>query len=261
MPKRFLALLSVLLLSAALTACGEVAPPEETSATNGTTTTAVQQAQGDIATPQNSTTAADASSAPAQQADGPQAQTTQVETPANTQFGPLYQKFVREPVADGVYTLSTSQSGMRMIMTTDGKNSVLESDAAGILHFTLISKDGQYYMLMHNTKKYAQMTSEEYKKQADSLGNAAVRLDGVQLLRTGSETVAGTTYSTETYDEGNMGTVTYFFDDTGVRRARVVKDGKTTDSDVFEISGDADASAFEIPDGYTLVSDPSQLLA
>ena len=260
--KIFAWMMTAAILAVTFAGCGKQTQPAQSTTAPQSTTAADRQAEGDIASPQSTQAqpAQPAQPEPPQQTETPPAaQTTAAASDA--QFGPLFQQFVRDKVADGSYTLRTEQSGMRMVMTMSGKDSALESDAAGILHFTLISKGGQYYMLMHNTKKYAQMSAEDYAKQADSLESAALQLDKLRLQSTGEETVGGKTYRTETYDEGDVGTVTYFFDETGARRTRVVKDGKTSIADVFEVSGDADAAAFEIPAGYTLVADPSLLLA
>ena len=167
---------------------------------------------------------------------------------------------MREKVADGTYTLRTEQSGMKIIVSADGDDSAMESDAAGLLHFSLVHRDGSYYMIMHTTKKYTQMSEEEYKKQADTFGSSTVDFSRMQFQSSGSETVGGKVYSAETYDEGDQGTVKYFFDETGVQRTRVVKDGKTNLTDVFSVSADADRSMFDIPAGYTLVSEPAQLM-
>ena len=257
MYKKLFALLFAAVLTVSLAGCGQKPQTVETTA-GPQTTAAGRQAEGDIAAPQETQAQSTVQQPQSAETSAPAGQTQA--SSAEAKFGPLFQKYVRDKVADGSYTLRTEQSGMRMVMTMSGKDSALESDAAGILHFTLISKGGQYYMVMHNTKKYAQMSAEDYAKQADSLENAAVQLDNLRLQSTGEETVNGKTYQTETYDEGDLGTVTYFFDETGAKRTRVVKDGKTNIADVFEVSGDADGAAFEIPAGYTLVSDPSQLL-
>ncbi len=247
------------ILAATFAGCGKQTQTAQTTTAPQSTTAADRQAEGDIASPRE-TQAQPAQPEPSQPPETPAAAQTAA-APSDAQFGPLFQQFVRDKVADGSYTLRTEQSGMRMVMTMSGKDSALESDAAGILHFTLISKGGQYYMVMHTTKKYAQLSAEDYAKQADSLENAALQLDKLRLQSTGEETAGGKTYRTETYDEGDVGTVTYFFDETGARRTRVVKDGKTSFTDVFEVSGDADGAAFEIPAGYTRVADPSLLLA
>ena len=115
-------------------------------------------------------------------------------------------------------------------------------------------------MIMHTTKKYAKMDEEEYQKQINSVGSSSVDLDGMQFRESGSETVDGKRYSTETFDEREQGVVTYFFDDTGVRRTRIAKDGKMSMTDVFEVADQADASMFDIPANYTLVAEPAQLL-
>lgn len=255
MHKRILAFLLSLALLLCLTACGQ-SPAQTPAQTTETQTTAAREAEGDIASPQEQP-----------QTTQPQETTAQpVVTPSeaaamDTNTGPLFQKYVREKVADGTYTLRTEQAGMKITVSADGADSAIESDAAGILHFSLVHKDGAYYMIMHTTKKYTQMSEQEYKKQVSDVGSAAVDLDGMQFRQSGTESLDGKSYATETYDERDQGVVTYFFDDTGVRRTRVVKDGKTSVTDVFSVSADADASMFEIPAGYTLVSDPAQLLS
>ena len=257
MQRRISLLLALLMLTLALTACGQ--RPAQTPTEQQTTeqqTTAAREAEGDIASPQAQTTP---------ESQPGDAETPHVITPSealamDTNTGPLFQKFVREKVADGTYTLRTEQNGMKIVVSADGGDSAMESDAAGILHFSLVHKGGSYYMIMHTTKKYAQMSEQEYKKQADSFSTSAIDFSKMQFQSAGSETVGGKTYSTETYDEGEQGIVTYFFDETGVRRTRVVKDGKTNETDVFSVSADADAAMFDIPAGYTLVSEPAQLM-
>ena len=254
MHKRILAFLLSLALLLCLTACGQ-SPAQTPAQTTETQTTAAREAEGDIAPPQEQP-----------QTTQPQETTQPIITPSeaaamDTNTGPMFQKFVREKVADGTYTLHTEQAGMKITVSADGADSAIESDAAGILRFSLVHKDGAYYMIMHTTKKYTQMSEQEYKKQVSDVGSAAVDLDGMQFRQSGTESLDGRSYATETYDERDQGVVTYFFDDTGVRRTRVVKDGKTSVTDVFSVSADADASMFEIPAGYTLVSDPAQLLS
>ena len=230
---------------------------EEAETQTAPQTTAAREAEGDIASPQQ---------APQTQAQAPEDTTAPpVISPSeaeamNTNTGPLFQKFVREKVADGTYTLHTEQAGMKIVVSADGADSAVESDAAGILHFSLVHKGGEYYMIMHTTKKYTKMTEAEYKKQISDVGQAAVNLDNMRF-QSGQESLDGKPYTTETYDEGDQGIVTYFFDETGVRRTRVVKGGKTNLTDVFTVTDDADASMFGIPEDYTLVSDPAQLLS
>lgn len=263
MHKRILAYAMALALAASLTACGRdgAKTPAETQ-TTAAQTTAAREAEGDVASPQPTTAQPDEPQTDAaQNAESPE-ETPDETPPADAQTGLLFQKFVRDKVSDGSYTLRTEQAGMKFIVSVDGKDSAIESDAAGILRFSLVHRDGSYYMIMHSTKKYTKMSEEEYKKQISSLdSSAAVNLDGMRYRSGGTESVDGKTYYTETYDEGEQGVVTYFFDDTGVRRTRVVKGGKTTVSDVFTVSPDADASMFEIPTDYTLVAEPAQLLA
>lgn len=261
MHRRILAFVSALVLLAALTACGkrETAVPTEPAVTQAQTA-AARDAEGDIASPQ-----AQPQTQPQEQP--PEDTTAQpVITPdeaeaMNTNTGPLFQKYVREKVADGTYTLHTEQAGVKIVIAVDGDESAIDSDAAGLLHFSLVHKDGSYYMLMHTTKKYVKMTEAEYKKQVSDVGSTGIDLDGMLFRESGSQTVNGKRYDTETYDEGEQGVVTYFFDGTGVRRTRVVKNGQTSDTDVFTVSADTDASVFEIPSDYTLVSDPAQLLS
>jgi hypothetical protein len=257
MHRRILAWISALALLATLTACGQRTEDTPT----GTQPAAVQttdgvEADGDIASPeaapQTQPTKADA---------GPDADEPDETPQTETGDGALFQKHVRDKVSDGTYTMRTEQSGVKIIISVDGKDSAIESDAAGLLRFSLVHQGADYYMVMHTTKKYAKMDESEYQKQVDSIGSSAVALEGLKYLSSGTETVNGKQYSTETFDEGEHGVVTYFFDDTGVRRSRVVKDGKTNDIDVFVVSADADAAMFEIPADYTLVSEPAELLA
>lgn len=256
MYKKLFALLIAGTFAVSLTGCGHSAPEAQTAAPQTVTTTG-QQAQGDVDVPQE--TQAQQTSAQDTGTTAPAQQTTAAA--AEAQIGPLFQKFVRDKVADGTYTLMTEQSGMRVVMTVLGEDSAVESDAMGLLHFTLISKYGQYYMVLHNSGKYAQMSAEEFAEKVGSLSGSAVQMDNMRLQTTGTEKVNGQSYELETYDEGELGTVTYYFDDTGVRRTRVVKGGKTTVSDVFEVTDEADSSVLEIPSGYVRVDDPAQLLA
>ena len=261
MRKRIMALVSALALLAALAACGrrESAAPDETQAAQPATT-AAREAEGDIASPQEQPQTQPQTTAAQEVGTQPSFTPDEAEE-LNTNTGPLFQKYVREKVADGTYTLRTEQSGMKIIITADGGNSVIESDAAGLLRFSLVHKDNSYYMVMHTSKKYTQMSEEAYKKQVSSVGSAGVDLDGMLFRESGTESVNGKRYSTETYDEGEQGIVTYFFDETGVQRTRIVKNGKTSETDVFAVSDGADASAFEIPADYTAVSDPAQLMS
>ena len=257
MHKRILALVSALALLAALTACGrrETDVPTVPPATE-TQTAAAPEAGGDIASPQQKPTAGTKTTAAAE------TQTTAAPDEAQTaaaKSGSLFQKYVRDKVSDGAYTLRTEQPGMKLVIAVDGSDNAVDSDA-GLLRFALVHKDGNYYMIMHTSKRYTKMTEEEYKKQVSSINTSAVDFDRMRFLESGSETGNGKRYDTETYNEGEQGVVTYFFDDTGVCRTRVVRDGKTTETDVFAVSDDADAAAFEIPSDYTLVDDPAQIL-
>ncbi len=256
MHRRILALVSALLLLAALTACGQTETAETTvPQTAESRTTAAVDAEGDIASPD-----AKPQTQPSQAADAPAA-----DTPADTQqtdaaSGGLYEKFVYNKVKDGTYTLRTEQSGMKVIVSMDGSDSAIESDAAGILHFSLVHQGSDYYMVMHTSKKVAKLTEDEYKRQVDSVGSTVLSMQNMQFRSSGTETVNGKQYSTETYDEGQQGVVTYFFDDSGIRRSRVVKNGKTTETDVFTVSDDADMSVFAVPADYAVVSSPAELL-
>ena len=255
MQKRILALLAAAALVLSLSACGGEADPQESTADSVTQTTAFT-AQGDIAFPaeQPGETAANT-------AVSSGTATTQKQ-PEKEQLGTLFQTMVRDRVRTGTYTVKFKQSGMSVVTSVSDKDSVIESNAAGLLQFTLINKGGEYSMLTPSTRKYVQLSSEDYAEQADSLGAASsMELDDLVLQKTGTETLSGKKYNTETYDEGSRGTVTYFFDDTGLRKARVVKDGKTSMVDTFEVVTGVDASVFEIPADYVQVSDPGQLFA
>lgn len=262
MHKRLLALAASAVLLASFAGCTEKAPQSAPSTTAGAaeTTTLAAAGQDDIAAPQTTLTGVFRETTQPTQLFSEERTTQAAAETANGEFGPLFQKYVRSKVSDGSYTLTTEQSGVRVVMTVNGKDSALASDAAGVLSFTLISKDDRYEMLINTTKKYTHLSAEDYAKQAQSISSASLQLEGLRLISQGSETIGGKTYSTETYDEGSIGTVTYFFDDTAVRKTRVVKDGKTNLTDVFEVSDEADLSLLEVPAGYTLVSDPSQLL-
>lgn len=256
MQKRIIALLSAAVLVLSMSACGEADKQPDTTVPEAVQTSRFEP-QGDIALPN----------------ERPQTQTAQgatsAATSANTtnrpsnaeKIGPLFRSMVRERVRTGTYTVRFKQSGMSVITSVSGNDSALESNAAGLLQFTLINKDGRYYMLVPTTKKYVELSDEDYKEQANAFGDSMVELDDLVLQSSGAETLGGKKYNTETYDEGSRGTVTYFFDDTGLRKARVVKDGKTSMVDTFEVVTGVDASVFEIPAGYTLVSDPGQLFA
>ncbi|MBQ3150063.1 MAG: hypothetical protein IJB86_02325 [Clostridia bacterium] len=181
-------------------------------------------------------------------------------TAAQKDIGPLMEQYVINKISDGSYTMRFKQLGVRLITTIDGSNSVIESNASGILQITLIAKDGRYFMLVPTTKKYVEMSAEEYAEQAASFNNVSVSFEGIKLIGQGEETIMGVNYQTETYDEGERGTVTYFFTEDGLKKLRSVKDGKTNDVDTFEISSDVDLSVFEIPDGYRQVDDPGQVM-
>ena len=261
MHRRILALASALALLAALTGCGQRAAqtPTETQ-TTAAQTTAMVEAQGDIASPQAQpqTQAQTTQEAETSHSSGEEA----VEAlPEDTGDGVLFQKYVRDKVSDGTYTMRTEQSGVKIIISMDGDDSAIESDAAGLLRFSLVHRGSDYYMIMHTTQKYAKMNESEYKSQVDSLGSSALALKGIRYLSSGTETINGKQYRSESFDEGKQGIVTYFFDETGVRRSRVVKNGKTNDIEVFNVSADADASMFEIPADYTQVSGPGELMS
>lgn len=255
MQKRIIALLSAAVLVLSMSACGEAdTQPDttvpETSQTNrfaGEGDIAVPTDRGETAAP-TGTTATTGS-------------TTQKPSDDASKIGPLFQTMVRERVRTGTYTVRFKQSGMSVVTSVSGKDSAFESNAAGLLQFTLINKGGRYFMTMPTTKKYVELSSEDYKEQANAFGDSSMELDDLTLTQTGTETLGGKKYNTETYDEGSRGTVTYFFDDTGLRKARVVKDGKTSMVDTFEVVTGVDASVFEIPADYVEVSDPGQLLA
>lgn len=253
MQKRIFALLAAALLVLSMSACGE-AETQESTASSSVQTTA-SQAQGDMASPAQKPGETTAAAAAESEAAATQKQ------PQKEQLGTLFQTMVRDRVRTGVYTVKFKQSGMSVVTSVSGKDSAIESNAAGLLQFTLINKGGEYYMLAPTARKYVQLSSEDYAQQADAFGAASMELDDLVLQKTGTETLGGKKYSTETYDEGSRGAVTYFFDDTGLRKARVVKDGKTSMVDTFEVVAGVDASVFEIPANYTEVSDPGQLFA
>ena len=266
MGKRIMMCLLTAALAVSFASCGaqENAPAE----TTGTQTETLPQstarmAEGDLALPQQRGETEDAQDSAAGGQDAAETQPEQdaaQEQPVG-QYGPLFQKYVRALVDDGAYTIAMRQSGITMVTAVSGEDSALDTDMAGVLRITLINKDGKYYMLMNGTKKYTEMTQEEYRKQADSLQTANVDLSNVKYRESGTETIGGKQYSTETYDEGTRGSVTYFFTGDGLARVRVVKDGKTNDVESFTIRDDADADMFVIPSDYTHVDDASQLMS
>ncbi len=251
--KRWFCALTALLLFA-LSGCGQSAPrPEETNTLTETAAqTTERQAEADMASPDTlapKETEAAPTEAPA------------AETPAESaDIGPLFRTFVGDRVADGVYTLRSKQSGLALITTFSGDDKSLDSDAAGLLRLKLICKGGKYYMLCGTTKKAVELSAQEFEKQAGAtLKSVALRLDNMHLKETGEQIVDGKKYSTEVYDEGDLGTVTYFFDESGLRRSSIKKDGKVTQIDPMEVLDEADPAAFEIPADYTMIDDPSQL--
>lgn len=255
-------LLMCVLLIAMTAACAQTEPAEpsqtQTQPAQTTAVTAARAEDADMASPQ--TSRADDAQTPSR-TDG--TQTTQQSASAPTQtgrYGPLFQQFIRDLVDDGDYTVSMRQTGITIVTAVSGGDSAVDSDMAGVLHITLIHRGDKYYMLMHGTKKYAEMTEDAYEDQVKSLESAALELQNVQLLETGEQTVAGKRYRTETYDEGEHGTVTYYFTDTGLARAEVLRNGKTTALESFTVRDAADADLFEIPAGFTLVEDPAQLM-
>ena len=175
-------------------------------------------------------------------------------------LGPLFKEHVADKISDGSYTVKFKQLGVRLITTIDKNNSVIESDASGVLRITLINKDGRYFMVVPTTKKYVEIAADEYAKQVESFGDISVSFEGIRLIDSGKETIGGVAYNTETYDEGDRGVVTYYFTDKGLKKLKSQKDGKVNDVETFEISSEIDVSVFDIPKGYTKVSDPAQVL-
>ena len=250
---------AALVLVLGISACGKTAPAETQSAAP-TEVPPSRTAEGDIASPIEGTRPSSAADEAAAPTDAVTSGTTAADSPAETQgdYGPLFQKYVRERVTDGDYTISMRQSGIAMVTTVSGKDSAVESDMSGVLRIRLVNKDGSYYMLSESTKKYAEMTAEDYAKQADSLQNAALDLSNVRYQSSGTETIGGKTYQTERYDEGERGSVTYFFTDAGLARARVVKNGVTSDIESFTVRDEADTDLLDIPSDYVKV-EPAQL--
>ena len=189
----FCALAVLLVLTAA--SCGT---PQTSGGTQSVplTDTAGQEAtrtpQYDPALPQ------DREDAPGMPGDTPtNAEESEAANPAQTasqpegKFGPLFEQYVHSPVSDGAYTISMQQSGISMVTTVTGGDSALDSNMANVLHITLINQGGKYYMLMHGTKKYAEMTAEDYAKQVASLQTASLDLENVRFLESGTQTVGG----------------------------------------------------------------------
>lgn len=261
MVKRFLALVISLSVVFALSSCtnGESDVPTTEAGTQLAETTAMRETVPETETTEQETT--QPQTQPQTESQEP-VQTEPEETveQENENIGPLFKRYVADVVADGTYTMKFKQLGVRLITTFDGNNSVIESNASGILQITLISKDGRYFMLIPTTKKYVEMSAQEYAEQAESLNSISVSFDGIKLIESGEETILGTRYSTETYDEGERGVVTYYFTDEGLKRLKSVKDGKTNNVETFEVLPDADASVFEIPENYTQVDDPGQVM-
>lgn len=262
MKKRITILTLSILLAASAAACGaqETAPAvTETAQTEAVQTTA-QTIEGDVALPQEGAPEAQTQDAQAEASDDAQeAGEDAAASEGDGRFGPLFLKYVRNLVQDGEYTISMRQSGITMVTTASGGSTALDSNVSDVLHITMINKDGQYYMIMHNTSKYAELTAADYAKQADSLETATLELDNVTYKESGTDTVGGKQYSTETYDEGERGSVTYYFDDTGLVRAKVVKNGVVTDVESFTIRDEADMDMLTIPANYTKVSGASAL--
>lgn len=252
MKKSILCSLSLVGILLVLCACGATKPAESESETSAPET-GTWEYFGDAETQTQFPTE---ESFPVPEKDTDKMELT---TPTPEQTGTLFQKFVEERIRSGRYTIRFRSAGVTVVTTVDGDDSVLESDATGLLRFSLIHKDGRYFMLSHTTKKYAEITAEDYKDKASSLQMGDMDFGDMQFLSSGEETISGKKYSTETYDEGTRGVVTYFFDETGLRRSKVKKDGKTNVVDTLEVLNEADAKAFRIPDGYKLVSDPGAL--
>ena len=133
MHRRILAVVTALALFAALTACGTRETAETTAPqTTAVQTTASREAEGDIASPQaqpQTQPSETSETTAAQSADAP----TEAQTADDGQTGQLFQKFVRDKVKDGTYTLRTEQQSPKIRLVVDGENSMLESDAAGLL--------------------------------------------------------------------------------------------------------------------------------
>ncbi len=260
MIKRIVALIAAALAVATFASCG--ASGDETNGITDVTASSVEETVKDVTTAPIEETESQTVTEQATTTTGKVPETTAAETEkAETDtLGPLFRQHVVNEVSDGSYTMKFKQLGIRLITTISGRNSVIESDASGIIRITLINKDGRYYMLVPTTKKYVEMTADEYAQQVESFNSVSVSFEGIRLIETGEETVRGITYKTETYDEGERGTVTYYFTDDGLKKLKSLKDGKVNDVETFEITSDVDLSVFDIPDGYIKVDDPGQVM-
>lgn len=182
-----------------------------------------------------------------------------VPTTQKKNLGALYEKYVYNRVRSANYTLRFRKDGLRLTVSVDNGNTAFESEAAGLLHFSLIHKDGDYFLLSRTTRKYAVITAEEFAKQASEIDIGEMDFDRMRLRSSGEETIAGKKYRTEVYDEGDTGVVTYFFDEEGLRRSRIVRNGQTNEIEMFEVSAGTEATAFRVPDGYTRTDNPGAL--
>lgn len=258
MIKRMFALLTALTLVFTLVSCtGSGDDADNTETVSQTDFETATQEQTTVTETETQTTQTVETTV---QTEETQLQDITEKVPEQDDIGPLFRQHVINEISDGTYTMKFKQLGIRLITTIDGGNSVIESNASGILQITLISKDGRYFMVVPTTKKYVEMSAAEYAEQVESFSGVSVSFEGIKLIETGEETVMGTVYKTETYDEGDRGTVTYYFTDDGLKKLKSVKDGKVNDVETFEISSEVDASAFDIPENYTLVDDPGQVL-
>lgn len=255
MKKRILALLMTLTAVTAFSSC--MGNEDAGVVTDTSSQTVVETATTEAETTLPETTTEITTTEKVQETE---ALETTEKAPVQDDIGPLFRQYVIDEISDGSYTMKFKQMGVRLITTIDGGNSVIESNASGILQITLVNKDGRYFMLVPTTKKYVEMSADEYAEQVESFNSVSVSFEGIELTETGEETVRGVTYKTETYDEGDRGIVTYYFTDDGLKKLKSVKDGKVNDVEAFEISSDVDVSVFEIPDGYIEVSDPGEVL-
>lgn len=260
MVKRIFALTLTAVSLLLLSSCGENKEPNR--AHTSETETVSETAEN------TETTLSDILSTSANVTEAIEEKTEPVKTTASTtnqnketeNLGPLFQKYIVDAVSDGSYTMKFKQSGVSLVTTVDGSNSVIESNASGVIQITLICKDGKYYMLVPTTKKYVEMSADDFADQASSFENISLSFDGIKLTDSGEETVKGVRYKTEIYNEGNRGEVTYYFTDDGLKRLKTVKDGETNVIETFEISSNIDKSVFDIPSNFKEVSDPSQVM-
>ncbi len=169
---------------------------------------------------------------------------------AGTKTLAYFQKFL----SGGEYTMEmkTTAEGMEMTMKSVYKGDMIYSESEyGGQKNIMVMKEGYQYIIDHNSKTVMKMQVIDNAAVTDMFSDEAANYE--TAVATGTTEYNGKSYEYEEFTvEGE--TVQYLFDGNDLKIIKATVMGTESIVEILSIEKGADASLFEIPEDYQMIS-------